>query len=103
MYKSLNADTKNGNFFLCTYNVQPYIVSALKKYLFWFFNGIFKCDLAIMKMPKLLVATALMKKKVISLYTLVWSKGGVKPIQRYTEYGSDKIYIYFRLIIIIFI
>ena len=37
MYKSWNADTKNGYFFLCTYNVQPYIVSALKKYLFWFF------------------------------------------------------------------
>ena len=45
-------------------------------------------------------------KKVISLYTLVWSvwsKGGVKPIQRYAEYGSNDIYIYFRLIIIIFI
>ena len=57
MYKSLYSAQKTGKIFLCTYNVQPYIVSALKKYLFWFFNGISKFDLAIMMAPKLFPVT----------------------------------------------
>ena len=36
-YNGNSSGCIKGYFVVCTHNVQPYIVSALKKYLFWFF------------------------------------------------------------------